>query len=118
MSVFILSLPKSKTVSGLSDIEKIVDTLDTLYKRLNTIITTSEFIVTTIIPNIIKTLRELNCEYHSMQISSDKIRILFSTNNKKTCIGVVIELNKINDTAVKLKSHYYIQGDSCDFKLF
>jgi hypothetical protein len=105
-------------VSGLSDIEKIVDALDALYMRLNTIITTREFIVTTIVPNIIKTLRELNCEYHSMQIRGDEIRVLFSTSDNKTCIGVVIELYQIRDTAVKLKSHYYIQGDSCDFKLF
>jgi len=103
----------------VSDFEKLVDTLDVLYRRLNTIVTTSEFIFVKIIPSVIEELKSLGCAYHSLHYNdkTNTIYIYFSYNDNKSCIGVVLDLHQIRDSGVRIKSHYYIQGAPCDFKL-
>jgi hypothetical protein len=98
------------------DIEKLLDKLDDLYIRLNTVIATTEFVFAQIVPSIIKHLE--CCEFHSMKYDKElnEIRVCFSYNENKTCVCVVIELKEIKNNVVRLKAHYFIQGGSCDFK--
>jgi len=103
----------------MSDIESLLDKLDSLRVRLNTIVTNQQLIFKLIIPKLIEELRDYNCVFHSVHYNheTETVRIQFSYNDNKTCVVIVIELHRIREDIVRLKSHFYIQGSSCDFKL-
>jgi hypothetical protein len=105
---------------SVCDIERLIYKLDVLYVRLNTVVATAESLFKLIIPGIIRDLKECGCEFHSMRVDNEtrEVRMYFSFNNNKTCVCIVIETKRtIENNIIELKSHYYIQGASCDFRL-
>lgn len=73
----------------------------------------AEALYSSIIDSIINKLSDL-CVFKEKRVRRGEITLVFSCNNDKACVYIVLDPIPVNEFLDKLDLYYYVQGGRCE----
>jgi hypothetical protein len=96
--------------------DKLLETLDSLFFEMRNVKVNSLELYRDVIPSIIRRLESVGCRLHSKRyyVDFDEITLIFSCNDDKSCAYVTIKMEVVSLDLERIRVDYHLLGANCD----